>query len=37
MSRSLHIIGELMNNSYARARKAFVNRDLRGYQALAQS
>ncbi len=36
MNRPLHIIGELMNNSYARARKAFVNRDLKGYQALAQ-
>ncbi|HTV81430.1 MAG TPA: dihydropteroate synthase [Acidobacteriaceae bacterium] len=36
MTRRLHIIGELMNNSYARARKAFVNRDLKGYQALAK-
>lgn len=36
MTRPLHIIGELMNNSYARARKAFVARDLKGYQALAQ-
>jgi 5-methyltetrahydrofolate corrinoid/iron sulfur protein methyltransferase len=37
MTQPLHIIGELMNNSYARARKAFVNRDLKGYQTLAQS
>jgi len=35
MTRPLHVIGELMNNSYARARKAFVHRDLRGYQHLA--
>lgn len=35
MTRPLHIIGELMNNSYSRARKAFVNRDLQGYQHLA--
>ncbi len=36
MSRKLHIVGELMNNSYARARKAFTGRDPRGYQALAR-
>ncbi|HZP05564.1 MAG TPA: dihydropteroate synthase [Terracidiphilus sp.] len=36
MSKKLHIIGELMNNSYARARKAFTERDPRGYQELAQ-
>jgi 5-methyltetrahydrofolate corrinoid/iron sulfur protein methyltransferase len=36
MSRKLHIVGELMNNSYARARKAFTARDPRGYQALAR-
>lgn len=36
MSRKLNIIGELMNNSYARARKAFLARDVRGYQALAK-
>ena len=36
MKRKLHIIGELINNSFARARKAFVNRDLKAYQALAQ-
>ncbi|HTW60619.1 MAG TPA: dihydropteroate synthase [Terracidiphilus sp.] len=35
MSRKLTIVGELMNNSYARARKAFTERDPRGYQALA--
>jgi 5-methyltetrahydrofolate--homocysteine methyltransferase len=35
MTRPLKIIGELMNNSYARARKAFLNRDARGYQHLA--
>ena len=31
------IIGELMNNSYARARTAFTSRDPRGYQQLAKS
>jgi 5-methyltetrahydrofolate corrinoid/iron sulfur protein methyltransferase len=36
MSRKLHIVGELMNNSYARARKAFSERDPAGYQALAK-
>lgn len=36
MSRKLHIVGELMNNSYARARKAFTERDPAGYQALAK-
>jgi len=36
MTRSLHVIGELMNNSYARARKAFLHRDPRGYQHLAK-
>lgn len=36
MTRKLHVIGELMNNSYARARKAFTGRDLHGYQALAK-
>lgn len=36
MNRKLHIIGELMNNSYARARKAFTNRDLEGYRQLAR-
>ncbi|MFP5229574.1 MAG: dihydropteroate synthase [Acidobacteriota bacterium] len=36
MTRPLNIIGELMNNSYARARKAFLNRDPQGYQHLAK-
>lgn len=36
MNKKLHIIGELMNNSYARARKAFIERDPRGYQELAK-
>jgi len=36
MDKKLHIIGELMNNSYARARKAFTDRDPRGYQELAR-
>jgi cobalamin-dependent methionine synthase I len=33
---SLNIIGELINNSYARARTAFSTRDLAGYQHLAR-
>jgi cobalamin-dependent methionine synthase I len=36
MNKKLHIIGELMNNSYARARKAFTERDPNGYQELAK-
>jgi cobalamin-dependent methionine synthase I len=36
MNRKLHIVGELMNNSYARARKAFTARDLDGYGQLAR-
>ena len=36
MSKKLHIIGELMNNSYARARKAFIERNVTGYQHLAR-
>ncbi|HLX95774.1 MAG TPA: dihydropteroate synthase [Verrucomicrobiae bacterium] len=36
MSKRLHIVGELMNNSYARARKAFTERDPKGYQELAK-
>jgi 5-methyltetrahydrofolate--homocysteine methyltransferase len=36
MSRKLHIVGELMNNSYARARKAFNARDPEGYRDLAK-
>jgi len=34
--RKLHIIGELINNSYGRARKAFTERDPRGYAELAR-
>lgn len=33
---SLNIIGELMNNSYARARNAFTARSVKDYQTLAQ-
>ena len=33
---SLHIIGDLINNAYGRARKAFSARSLEGYQALAK-
>jgi len=36
MNGRLHIVGELMNNSYARARKAFAARDLDGYSRLAK-
>jgi cobalamin-dependent methionine synthase I len=36
MSRQLNIVGELMNNSFARARRAFVNRDVKAYQQLAR-
>jgi len=36
MHRELHIIGELMNNSYARARRAFTERNPAGYQELAR-
>lgn len=32
----LNIVGELMNNSYARARSAFTSRDVKAYQALAK-
>jgi len=32
----LNIIGELINNSYARARKAFTDRSIPGYQQLAK-
>ena len=32
----LHIVGELMNNSYARARRAFTTRSLQDYQHLAK-
>ena len=36
MSQKLHIVGELMNNSYLRARNAFLGRDPKGYQELAK-
>ena len=36
MTRKLHVIGELMNNSYARARNAFIERNPTGYQELAK-
>ena len=36
MKKKLHVVGELMNNSYARARKAFTARDPEGYQQLAK-
>jgi cobalamin-dependent methionine synthase I len=36
MSKKLKIVGELMNNSYARARKAFSERNLNDYQHLAK-
>lgn len=36
MNKKLHIVGELMNNSYARARKAFTEREPAGYQELAK-
>ncbi len=36
MTRKINIVGELMNNSFARARTAFLNRDVRGYQQLAK-
>jgi cobalamin-dependent methionine synthase I len=35
-NKKLHVVGELMNNSYARARKAFTERDPKGYQELAK-
>lgn len=34
--RKLNIIGELINNSYARARTAFTDRNIQGYQHLAK-
>ncbi len=36
MNKKFHIVGELMNNSYARARRAFTERDPNGYQELAK-
>jgi 5-methyltetrahydrofolate--homocysteine methyltransferase len=34
--KKLHIIGDLINNAYARARSAFSERNVEGYQRLAQ-
>jgi len=34
--KKLHVIGELMNNSYGRARKAFKTKNLQGYRNLAK-
>lgn len=36
ITKKLHVIGELMNNSYARARNAFIERNPKGYQELAE-
>ena len=36
MDNKVTVIGELMNNSYGRARKAWKNRDVAGYQNLAK-
>ena len=36
MGKQLKIIGELINNSYGRARRAFVDKDLEGFQKLAK-
>lgn len=36
MNAKIRIVGELMNNSFGRARTAFLNRDLRAYQQLAR-
>lgn len=36
MSQPLHLIGELINNSYARARRAFTDRNVAKYQELAR-
>ena len=37
MNKKLHIIGDLINNAYGRARTAFTDKNLAGYQALAKS
>ena len=34
--KKLHIIGDLINNAYGRARKAFTEKNLKGYQNLAK-
>jgi 5-methyltetrahydrofolate--homocysteine methyltransferase len=36
MKRNLKIVGELMNNSYSRARNAFTERNVKDYQHLAK-
>ncbi|HUB52779.1 MAG TPA: dihydropteroate synthase [Terracidiphilus sp.] len=36
MSQGIHIIGDLMNNAYSRARRAFTERNPAGYQELAR-
>ncbi len=36
-TKKLHIIGDLINNAYGRARAAFGERNLEGYQRLARS
>jgi len=36
MTGKINLVGELMNNSFARARTAFLNRDVSGYQRLAK-
>ncbi|NWK54114.1 dihydropteroate synthase [Verrucomicrobiaceae bacterium N1E253] len=36
MSKQLNIIGELINNAYARARRAWADRNLEGFQNLAK-
>jgi 5-methyltetrahydrofolate corrinoid/iron sulfur protein methyltransferase len=35
--KRLRVIGDIINNAYARARQAFAVRDLKGYQQLAKS
>lgn len=35
-TQKLHVVGELINNSYARARRAFEARDVAGFQNLAK-
>lgn len=35
--QKLHLVGELINNSYARARRAFTEKDLALYQTLAKT
>jgi cobalamin-dependent methionine synthase I len=36
MNKKLKVVGELMNNSYARARRAFTERSVKDYQHLAK-